>query len=147
MRTKLQMFRIAGAVAGLCMLTACAGDPTTGASGAASGELAQYATHTDQFAELQTSGLRGDYPGFARALKVEDPAAIVALLNRSFGGKPFDVVTREANSDTSTHKRAIELRNTTGRMYLFVEMAKVPGGWVVSEHDLGRQRGPILARL
>ena len=146
----VQMLRSACGLIVLVLLTACAGGPSAdgqGSSGATDGRQAQYATYSDQFAELQTSGLRGDYPGFAHALKVDDPDTVVAQLNRSFRGKPFDVFTRNAKEGPSSHKRTVELRSTSGRMYLFVEMEKVQGGWVVSGHDLSRQREPILARL
>ena len=147
MGAKVQKFRISCAIACLFVVAACATTPGTEGASSADAQTAQYATFSDQFAELQTSGLRGDYPGFARALKVDDPAQVVAELNRSFRGQPFDVFTRTTKAGPATHKRAVELRSATGRMYLFVEMSKVPGGWVVSEHDLSRQREPILARL
>lgn len=147
MGAKVQRLRISCAVVCLCLLAACASGPGSEVTSSSDASSAQYATYSDQFAELQTSGLRGDYPGFARALKVDDPAEVVAELNRSFRGQPFDVFTRTATEGPSTHKRAVELRSATGRMYLFVEMSKVPGGWVVSAHDLSRQREPILARL
>ena len=149
MGAMFQTVRIAGAIAILGLLAACADGAADGQAATGTGDTrqAQYATYSDQFAELQTTGLRGDYPGFARALKVDDPASVVAQLNRSFRGQPFDVFTRDATSAPSSHKRAVELRSRTGRMYLFVEMEKVPGGWVVSGHDLSRQSEPILARL
>lgn len=107
----------------------------------------QYASHADQFAGLQVSGLRGRYTEFAGHLKAADPAGLSAKLNRYFQGRPFDVYTLDANADAQRHKRLVELRSTSGRLYLMVEMDKVPGGWRVAGYDLSPRKAGLNAQL
>lgn len=137
-------------VAGLCLaaLSACAGDGV-GTVGAAQDPAApaQFETASDQFSALQSSGLRGDYTSFADALKAPDPAPVIADLRRSFRGEPFDVYTRRATVDDETARRAVELRSTMGRLYLYVEMRRVPGGWIVEDYALSRKRDAVMTRL
>ncbi|MEM9062851.1 MAG: hypothetical protein AAGD13_20505 [Pseudomonadota bacterium] len=138
-------------VVGFCCLAlaACADNGGSGGSAVkiAAAPAAQFVTYNDQFAELQASGLRGDYAQFARALKAPDPAPVIADLRRSFGGQPFDVYTRRATVNDQTARRAVELRSTTGRLYLFVEMTRVPGGWIVKDYTLSRKRDAVMTRL
>lgn len=135
----------------LCALAACesgiGGTSTAAAPAAPAAPAPDFATYSDQFVALQSAGLQGDYAAFANALKIADPAAMTAELTRSFRGGPFDVYTRNAKVESDIHHRAVELRSTSGRLYLYVSMKKVPGGWIISDHTLDRKRSAIMARL
>jgi hypothetical protein len=106
-----------------------------------------YATHTGHFAELQKAGLTGDYAAFARHLKPADPAAVTSQLQRSFGGRPFDVYTRKSDVSDAAHRRLVELRSATGRLYLYLRLDRVTGGWKVATYELGRDESSISAKL
>ncbi|MEM1299802.1 MAG: hypothetical protein AAGH68_11035 [Pseudomonadota bacterium] len=123
-----------------------AGDAGLSAS-ASSSEPPQYATSAEQFAGLQRAGLSGDYRAFAGHLKAEDPQAVTTKLQQSFGGRPFDVYTRAAKPGEDAHRRLVELRSTTGRMYLYVALDKVPGGWRVADYRLDRKRAAVSTQL
>ena len=136
----------------LCLsgLAACAGTPgsdETSAPAAPAVPTPDYATAGDHFASLQQAGLSGDYAGFARHLKAEDAKPVVDALRRSFRGGPFDVYTRKSSDAGQRFQRLVELRSTMGRLYLYVAMDRVPGGWVISSHELDRNRAVIMAKL
>ena len=140
------------AMTAVCVLGACAqgGQSTSQGAGAApevQSDPPQYATSAEQFAGLQRAGLSADYRAFAGHLKADDPAAVTAELQSSFQGRPFDVYTKTAEPGAEAHKRLVELRSTTGRLYLFVELDKVPGGWRVAEYKLDRKQAAVRANL
>lgn len=135
---------------GVCLLAACADDGTRVEPQPPSAPAApapDYATTGDHFADLQRAGLSGRYAEFARHLKAGDPKTVTDALQRSFRGGPFDVYTRKSGQTGDRHQRMVELRSATGRLYLYVELGRVPGGWIVAGHDLSRQAAPIQARL
>lgn len=143
-------------LAGLLALGACGkgaapGSASTGDAGlsasASTSEPPQYATSAEQFAGLQRAGLSGDYRAFAGHLKAEDPQSVTNKLQQSFGGRPFDVYTRTAKPGADAHRRLVELRSTTGRMYLYVALDKVPGGWRVADYRLDRKRAAVSTQL
>lgn len=123
------------------------GSSASAAAAAIAGPKPDYASHTDHFVALQSAGLNGDYPAFARHLKADNPQAVIADLQRSFQGRPFDVYTRKAMSGPKDHRRFVELRSTTGRLYLALVLDKVTGGWRFSRYDLGRNQAVISAKL
>jgi hypothetical protein len=136
----------------LCLgaVTACAGGPGADGSGTSAKPTTQapdYATTGDHFAGLQRAGLAGSYTEFAKHLKAADPKTVTDALQLSFRGGPFDVYTRKSSESGARFQRLVELRSTSGRLYLYVSMDRVPGGWVVSGHDLDRKREVIMARL
>ena len=130
----------------LVLLAACQGAPGAGPAAKATPDP-DYVTYTDHFAALQKAGLNGNYASFVGHLKPADPAPLLADLQRSFRGKPFDVYTRRAATGPSDHRRFVELRSTDGRLYLFLKLDKVPGGWAIAEYDLGRNEAAISAKL
>ena len=108
---------------------------------------AEYASSAEQFAGLQRAGLSGDYQGFAGHLKAADPVSVTTQLQRHFRGRPFDVYTRTAKPGADRHQRLVELRSTSGRLYLYVEMDKVPGGWRVAEYELAGKTAELGTQL
>lgn len=150
-RKPLSALRAGIAVLGICTLAACEGG-IGGATAPATPAAPQtpapdFATATDHFASLQRAGLGARYSEFASHLKAADPKVVTDALQRSFRGGPFDVYTRKSAETGGSFQRLVELRSTSGRLYLFVEMTKVPGGWIVSGHDIDRKRSVIMARL
>lgn len=144
------MMRFGVLMAGLGLLSACAddGEKIAAATPAAPQAPApDYATATEHFAGLQRAGLSARYADFAKHLKPSDPKTVTDALQRSFRGRPFDVYTRKYAEKDGSFQRLVELRSTSGRLYLYVELDRVPGGWVVSDHDLSRRGSAILARL
>ena len=149
-RAPLSILRSGLVVLCLGVLNACAAGPGAGGSGAAAKPAApapDYATTGDHFAGLQRAGLGASYAEFAKHLKAADPKAITDALQLSFRGGPFDVYTRKSSESDARFQRLVELRSTSGRLYLYVSMDRVPGGWIVSGHDLDRKRDVIMARL
>ena len=145
-RHPTRMWRGFGIGAILLVLAACqAGQP--GAPSAPAAPKADYVTYTDHFEALQRAGLSANYQGFIGHLKPSDPAPLLADLQRSFRGKPFDVYTRRAETGPVDHRRFVELRSADGRLYLFLKLDKVPGGWAVADYDLGRNEAVISAKL
>lgn len=136
------------AAGALGVLTACADGSASGTSEAdPPAPKPDFATYADHFAQLQQAGLGGDYARFTALLKPADPAAVLAQLNQSFRGRPFDVYTARQTDGGSAHRRLIELRSTTGRLYLYLELDEVPGGWRVAGYELGRDRAAVSAKL
>ncbi|MEM1159717.1 MAG: hypothetical protein AAGJ28_02190 [Pseudomonadota bacterium] len=138
--------------AGLVVIGALAAcDPnaaaTPGAATTPAEPTADYATEALHFSALQKAGLNADYAAFAGHLKAADPAAVITQLQASFNGSPFDVYTQKSDTDGAAHRRVIELRSTRGRLYVFLQLDKVTGGWTVAGHQIGRDRGTILAKL
>lgn len=145
--------RLIAGLAGLCLMSACADGtarpPGTdaGAKAAAPTVRADYATYTDHFVALQSAALKGDYPGFAGHLKSANPQTVVTLLQSNFAGRPFDVYTAQARTSATDHRRVVELRGTGGRLYLFLVLDKVTGGWKVTSYEIDRNRNAIVTRL
>lgn len=140
----------AGAVIAAALISGCTptkSTPSAKQTPATTEPSPDFASYTDHFIALQSAGLNGDYPAFARHLKSEDPQAVIQALQRSFGGRPFDVYTRKAVSGPSDHKRFVELRSTTGRLYLSLVLDKVTGGWRLARYDLGRNEAAVSAKL
>lgn len=131
----------------LAVLAGCMDVAQDAAPKAEAAPKPDYPTDTGHFSALQTAGLSGDYAGFAGHLKSADPAAVTAQLQRSFGGRPFDVYTRKSDVTDATHQRLVELRNATGRLYLYLRLDRVTGGWKVATYELGRDEGSISAKL
>lgn len=149
-RQPLSILRSGAIVLCMCFLAACAAGPGAGGGGAAAKPASpapDYVTTADHFAGLQRAGLGAGYAEFAKHLKAADPKAVTDALQRSFRGGPFDVYTRKYTEADGRFQRLVELRSTSGRLYLYVSMDRVPGGWVVSGHDLDRKRAVIMARL
>ena len=130
----------------LTALSACQNTQSSGAA-AVSTPKADHATHAEHFAALQRAGLAGNYPAFAGLLKPQDPAQVTAALQASFRGGPFDVYTQKSAQSSNSHERLVELRSTSGRLYLYLKLDKVPGGWALAGYDLGRSRNGVAARL
>lgn len=107
----------------------------------------KYRTASEQFAELQEAALSADYNAFAEHLGAGDVAAVVARLEDSFGGAPFDVYTLEAEDGARRHRRAAELRGPYGRLYLYLELAREGGGWAVRRAEFEPDRAALLAYL
>ena len=150
LRAPLSVLRSALVVFCLGALVACTSAPGTGDSGTGAKPAApapDYATTGDHFADLQRAGLAGSYGEFAKHLKAADPKTVTDALQRSFRGGAFDVYTRRSSESGARFQRLVELRSTSGRLYLYVAMDRVPGGWVVSGYDLDRKRDVIMARL
>lgn len=146
----LSVLRAGIAVIGVCALAACeagVGGATSSAPAAPQAPAPDFATATDHFASLQRAGLGANYVDFAKHLKAADPKIVTDALQRSFRGGAFDVYTRKSAEKGSSFQRLVELRSTSGRLYLFVELDRVPGGWIVKGHDLDRKRSVIMARL
>lgn len=131
----------------LFALASCSGAPT-GPEGSpkAAQTVGEYASFTDYFAKLQGAGLKADYPAFARLLKAGDPAPVLQDLQRSFRGAPFDAYTANSFFNKSHHRRVVELRNTTGRLYLYLELDKIGPRWSLAHYELGRDKA-IAAKL
>ena len=149
-RTLLSTSRSILVVLCLGAMAACAGNPGSGGSGAPTKPATpapDFATTGDHFRSLQRAGLGASYAEFARHLKASDPKLVTDALQRSFRGGPFDVYTRKSQEANGTFQRLVELRSTSGRLYLYVTLDQVPGGWVVSGHELNRKRTVIMARL
>lgn len=133
-------------VSALGVLGACAG--TGQATGEASAPApSDYPTYTAQFAELTKAAVSADYPLFAKHIGAQDAAPVVAALTKSFRGQPFDAYTRRAVAGDTAYLRFVELRNTTGRLYLFLAMDKTETGWNLSGYELTRKRAAVEARL
>lgn len=150
---KTRAFRAIFAFSVMGLLAACAdqvasiGAPDETGAAEKPAPKADYLTHTDHFQALQRAGLAGDYNGFAGHLKATDPAPVLAQLQKSFAGQPFDVYTARSQTNATGHIRFIELRGTAGRLYLYVKLKKQPGGWTVGEYELSRKRDSIAVRL
>ncbi len=130
-----------------CGLGACNADGTGGQAKPEAPAPADYLTKTDQYAALTKAAVSADYPAFARHIGAKDPAPVVATLSQNFRGQPFDAYTRRAVEEASAHKRLIELRTTSGRLYLFLAMEKVETGWNLADYELTRSRAAATARL
>lgn len=149
-RDSLSILRSGAIVFCLCVLAACAAVPGGDSAVTAAKPTSpapDYATTADHFAGLQSAGLSAGYAEFAKHLKAADPKTVTDALQRSFRGGPFDVYTRKYSETDGRFQRLVELRSTSGRLYLYVSMDRVPGGWIVSGHDLDRKRAVIMARL
>jgi len=136
-------------VAALLIVPACEPQPGQGSSSEAakSTSAPDYVSFTDHFVALQRAGLQADYAGFATHLKAKNAAAVVSELRRRFAGQAFDTYTLSSRSGPVRHQRIVELRGTTGRLYIYLDLGKVTGGWVVAAHQIGRNRDVILAKL
>lgn len=108
---------------------------------------AEYQTQSSHFRALQRAGLSGDFKGFAKHLGLADQSKIAAMLGRAFGNQPFDVYTWKTAATSDAHSRLIELRNRNGRLYLFVRLDRVRGGWYVANSVINRDRSVIAAKL
>ena len=142
--------RAAIAVPVLCLVAACAGAPGANSPAAtqqAAAPAPDYLTASDHFAALQSAGLSASYAEFARHLKAADAKTVTDALQRSFRGGPFDVYTRKSAETDGAYRRVVELRSTSGRLYLYVTLDRVSGGWTVSGYELDRRRDAVLARL
>ena len=130
-------------------LTGLAACQTTQSSGPAAPATpkADYTTYSDHFAALQRAGLAGNYTAFAGLLKPQDSSQVTTALQTSFRGGPFDVYTQKSAETNTSHERLVELRSTGGRLYLYLKLDKVPGGWALVGYDLGRNRAAVSARL
>ena len=143
-----QVTRIAALIAVTGLLFACAdGQGANPPAKTVAAPAPDYLTSADHFASLQRAGLGADYQAFARHLKPADAKLVTDALQRSFRGGPFDVYTRKSVETDAGYKRLVELRSTSGRLYLYVELDRVTGGWVVSGYDIDRKRDAVMARL
>jgi len=138
----------------LGLLAACAdqgsgatNDPEGAGAAAATPPEADYLTQTQYCQALQSTALKADYAGFAGHLSAADQATIVAALQRSFAGRPFDAYTANTRTTDGAHRRVVELRGTGGRLYLYLELERVPGGWTVGRYQLDRNRRRIVTLL
>lgn len=146
---QLPTFAVLGVIFALSACAPQAGT-TPGQSGTTTAppvEPADYTTETNHFQSLQRAALGGDYLAFAEHLKAQDAQVVVAQLQQSFGGRPFDVYTAKSQTNATVHKRVVELRGTGARLYLFLELEKVPGGWNVGTYQIERDRRRIVTRL
>lgn len=109
-------------------------------------ETGEYQSTSSHFRTLQSAGLGADYAGFAKALKADDPASMTARLRQHFRGAPFDVYTARETTSATRHRRLIELRSATGRLYLLVDLEKIGNGWSLARYELTRNRA-VLAKL
>lgn len=140
-------------LAASCIFSACQGaDPgsraaSAGANAVSAAPAPDYVREPELFALLLSAGLSGDYAAFATALRADADPELRANLQRSFNGRPFDVYTRATGSDDTTFRRFIELRNSSGRLYLLVKMQKVPGGWAFAGFEIDRQAKTLRASL
>ncbi len=141
--------RASGAVALLLIAGLIAACTEQGGGGAVSILAAEpeYKTQSAHYRELQRTGLTGNYTGFAEHLSADETETIVGALNRSFEGRPFDVYTWQVQETQSAMKRLVELRSSAGRLYLYVHLDRVPGGWSVAGWELSRNRATITAQL
>lgn len=142
-----------GALGGVLLASAAVLAGCEGGAGAGGGltavkaPKAQYPTESAHFGALQMAALSADYASFAIHLDGGDTAPIVQTLTQRFGGRPFDVYTEMAKTDTRSHRRLVELRTTSGRLYLFVELSKVAGGWNLAAHELTPRRAVAEGRM
>ncbi len=142
-----------GVLAGMMLASAAILAGCEGGAGAGGGltavetPKAAYPTESAHFGALQKAALSADYPSFATHLGSAEPQSIVQTLTLRFGGRPFDVYTEMAKTDARSHRRLVELRTTSGRLYLFVELAKVAGGWDIAAHELTPQRSVAQSRM
>lgn len=153
---RIRMTTLTTGAAALLILAGCA-DPTARGPGAADGATAarqtapvvnaDYTTFTDHFAALQRAGLGADYAGFAGHLKDAAPQTLIADLQANFAGAPFDLYTQKSKTSATQHRRVLELRGPRGRLYMFLELDKVTGGWNVAKCSIDRDRNTIVARL
>ena len=150
---RMTAWRAAGVLVAALALSACGGGEVSGGADRIGGPqrsalpAADYLTHSDQFAALQSAALAADYDNFAFHLRARDPQAVVAQLRDAFGGGPFDVVTLQARTNSRDHRRVAELRGPAGRLYLYVELDQSAGGWNVARYQLGPDRDTTLGRL
>ena len=72
---------------------------------------------------------------------------LVGQLNASFSGQPFDIYTAKSRTSATDHRRIVELRGTAGRLYLFLVLDKVVGGWTMASYDIDRNRNAIITRF
>ena len=135
----------------LGVLAACAEGANrsadTGGKARPAAAAPDFPTYTDHFAALQQAALRGNYQDFARHLKANDAQGLVGQLNASFSGQPFDIYTAKSRTSATDHRRIVELRGTAGRLYLFLVLDKVVGGWTMASYDIDRNRNAIITRL
>jgi hypothetical protein len=129
------------------LLSACAGDPQVEVPARPALPPADYRTNADQFADLQRAALAGDYSEFARHLGRGDEEAVVAQLQDAFGGAPFDVYTADAVTNNFAHRRLVELRGPSARLYLYLALDRAPGGWNLAGYQLGQDREALARRL
>lgn len=108
---------------------------------------AEYRTASEHFSELQQAALSADYEAFAKHMGAADADAVVARLADSFNGSPFDIYTLEVQDGTRTQRRAAELRGPSGRLYLYLELARADGGWTVRRADFEPDRAALIAHL
>ncbi|MFK7945361.1 MAG: hypothetical protein AB8B85_20965 [Paracoccaceae bacterium] len=141
------LMMLAAFTLGACAKGGVVSDVGAAAAAAVKTDPAEYVSYSDQFAGLQTAGLRGRYSEFAGHLKAPDPASVTNTLQRFFQGRPFDVYTLSATTGPQTHQRLVELRSTSGRLYLYVELDKVPGGWNVAEYKLDNKKTTFGTQL
>jgi hypothetical protein len=140
--------RAAMSAAALLALVACGGGtPDVQVPVRAPLPPADYRTQADQFARLQRAALAGDYAAFAGELGSGDAGEVADQLTQAFGGAPFDVYTAEAVTTDSAHRRLVELRGPSARLYLYLALARVPGGWDVADYRLGRDRETLASRF
>lgn len=118
-------------------------------SGGSPSELSEgkYRTASEHFAELQQAALSADYNAFARHMGADNAEAVVTRLEESFGGAPFDVYTLDVENGAGEHRRAAELRGPSGRLYLYLELAREGGGWAVRRAEFEPDRAAALAYL
>jgi hypothetical protein len=108
---------------------------------------ADYRIEAEQFAGLQRAALAADYAAFAEELGARDTDGVTAELGQAFGGGPFDVYTAHAVTTDRAHSRLVELRGRSARLYLYLALDRVPGGWDIAGYQLGRDREAIAGRL
>ena len=118
-----------------------------GASTSSATVAPDYTREMDHFSKLQVAGLTGNYQAFVQALRGQGDAELQANLTRSFGGQPFDVYTRATGAQGGNFKRLLELRNSSGRLYVLVRMRSVPGGWKLDGYEIDRQADTLRASL
>lgn len=106
-----------------------------------------YDTYTQHFIALQSAGLAADYDSFISHMAESAQPAVMAAIRDAFGGQAFDSSTAKTFNSATHHRRMVELRGTRSRLYLYVELTKVPGGWEVTQSEIGRNRGRIVANL
>ena len=149
MRAYYRKYQLLGALV-VCagLLSACGGQGGEhDAMATAAVSEAQYQTQAGHYRELQRAGLTGNYTSFAKHLSGDATDTLVTALNQAFGGRPFDVYTWKAEETQAGLRRLVELRSSSGRLYLFVQLDRVPGGWNVSRWDISRNRAAITAQL
>src|SRR5690625_124705 len=147
-----------GALIAAALLLGACGDEVGGADRIGAGQsqgqgagatlsAGEYRTASDHFAELQQAGLAADYVGFAEHMGKGDAEAVIARLEESFGGAPFDLYTLDVENSAREQRRAAELRGPDARLYLYLELARAGGGWTVRRAEFEPDRAAALAAL